>query len=420
MSKSPRAAKAKTKNNKTNTSGGAGTAFLVLLLFFAAAGAYLFFQEKSPDKKATAPLVAAVKKDADFNARSDALHEVVDQALSLQSLVVSDVQRIEKEVPRDKEPGAIRWNSRNLLIEDSAGIGAEALKGKLADRLKAGGGLILKVEPDQYHGYSVMRLDIGFRDQLGGGPLTIITDRLYLAGVVRKPTASGPRHKANPANRGEIAIIIDDFGFRQDMINEFAAIRRPFTFAVLPFKPYSKEAATKGLASGHQVMLHLPMEPLSGIEPSEANQTIKVGMDGEQVRELIERASAGLTGIIGVNNHQGSRATADQQTMDRVMRVLKEKQLFFVDSRTHARSLAADAARRQKLKTTENDLFLDGIADVAYVKKQLRIAGEMALRMGSITVIGHARPTTAAALREVMPELEAKGIRFVFVSQLVR
>ena len=167
-------------------------------------------------------------------------------------------------------------------------------------------------------------------------------------------------------------------------------------------------------------MLHLPMEPLSGIEPSEANQTIKVGMDGEQVRELIERASAGLTGIIGVNNHQGSRATADQQTMDRVMRVLKEKQLFFVDSRTHARSLAADAARRQKLKTSENDLFLDGIADVAYVKKQLRIAGEMALRMGSITVIGHARPTTAAALREVMPELEAKGIRFVFVSQLVR
>ena len=165
MSKSPRAAKAKTKNNKTNTSGGAGTAFLVLLLFFAAAGAYLFFQEKSPDKKATAPLVAAVKQDADFNARSDALHEVVDQALSLQSLVVSDVQRIEKEVPRDKEPGAIRWNSRNLLIEDSAGIGAEALKGKLADRLKAGGGLILKVEPDQYHGYSVMRLDIGFRDQ---------------------------------------------------------------------------------------------------------------------------------------------------------------------------------------------------------------------------------------------------------------
>ncbi len=395
-------------------------AFLVLLFLFAIVGAYVFFEQKTPDKPNVVKQVGSIRKDADFNERCDALHDIVDQALSSQSLVVSDVQRVEKEVPRDKEPGAIRWNSRNLLIEDAAGLGAETLKARLSERMKAGGGLVLKVEPDQYHGYSVMRLDIGFQDQLGGGPLTIITDRLYLTGSVRRPTASGPRQKSNPASKGEIAIIIDDFGFRQDMINEFAAIRRPFTFAVLPFKPYSKDAATKGLASGHQVILHLPMEPLSGIEPSEANQTIKVGMDGEQVRELVERAAAGLPGLIGVNNHQGSRATADQQTMDRVMRVLKEKQLFFVDSRTHARSLAAEAARRQKIRTTENDLFLDGIADAAYVKKQLRTAGEMALRMGSVTVIGHARPTTAAAMREVMPELEARGIRFVFVSQLVR
>ena len=72
------------------------------------------------------------------------------------------------------------------------------------------------------------------------------------------------------------------------------------------------------------------------------------------------------------------------------------------------------------MKTTENDLFLDGMADVNYIKKQLRTAGEMAVRMGNVTVIGHARPTTAAALREMIPELEAKGIQFVFVSQLVR
>ena len=167
------------------------------------------------------------------------------------------------------------------------------------------------------------------------------------------------------------------------------------------------------------MILHLPMEPLSGIDSSELSSTVKIDMDMIQVRELVDRATASLPGIIGINNHQGSRATADRKTMENVMRVLREKQLFFVDSRTHAKSVAADVARQQKIKTTENDLFLDGIADVAYVKKQLRTAGEMALRQGSITVIGHARPTTAAAMREVMPELEAKGIRFVFVSQLV-
>lgn len=418
MSKLPRAAKTKEKK-KNGIIGGAGTAFLALLLLLAIGGAFFFFQEKLPGKSAVQTRTAEVKKNADFNARCETLHGLVDQTLSTQNMVVSDVQRIEKEVPRDKETGAIRWNSRNLLIEDSARLGADVLKTKLATVLKPSGGAVLKVESDQYHGYAVMRLDIGFTDQLGGGPLTIVSDRLYLVTAARTPTVSGPRKKTNPANRAEIAIVIDDFGFRQDMIVEFAAIRRPFTFAVLPFKQYSKEAAAKGLASGHQVMLHLPMEPLSGIEPSEMSSTVKVGMDAEQVRALIERAAAGLPGIVGVNNHQGSRATADAKTMDRVMRVLHEKQLFFVDSRTHARSVAADAARRQKLKTTENELFLDGIADVAYVKKQLRAAGEMALRMGSITVIGHARPTTAAALREVMPELETKGIRFVFVSQLV-
>ncbi len=204
------------------------------------------------------------------------------------------------------------------------------------------------------------------------------------------------------------------------MITEFSAIRRSFTFAVLPFKAYSKDAATKGLASGHQVILHLPMEPLSGTEPGEIPSTVQMGMTVEKIRELVERATAGLPGVIGVNNHQGSRATSDRKTMENVMQVLREEKLFFVDSRTHGRTVAADTARQTKIKTTENDLFLDGIADVAYIKKQLRSAGEMALRQGSVTVIGHARPKTAIALREVIPELEAKGIRFVFVSQLVR
>ncbi len=418
MSKSPRAAKPKTEKKK-GTFGGAGTIFLALLLLLSVGGAYYFFQQTMPGKPVVSTKDDTLKTDADFNVRCEALQAIVDQTLSSQNMVVGDVQRIDKEVAREKNKGTIRWNSRNLLIDDATGVSADSLKARLESLLKSAGGSVIKIEPDQYHGYTVTRLDIGFTDQLGGGPLTIVSDRLYLVSAGSKPVVSGPRKKSNSANRAEIAIVIDDFGFRQDMIAEFAAIRRPFTFAVLPFKQYSKEAAAKGLASGHQVMLHLPMEPLSGIDPSELSNTVKLDMDLAQVRELVDRATASLPGITGVNNHQGSRATADRRAMENVMKVLREKQLFFVDSRTHARSVAADIARQQKIKTTENELFLDGIADVAYVKKQLRTAGEMALRQGSITVIGHARPTTAVALREVMPELEDKGIRFVFVSQLV-
>ena len=339
--------------------------------------------------------------------------------LSGQNLVVADVRRESKEAPRQKADGKIVWNARSILVEGNGGETAGKLKNALEDAVKQAGGVVLAMEPDQHNGFSVTRIDVGFEDQLGGGPLTIICDRLYVTEAMRKPEAVN-RQKTSADHKGEIALIIDDFGYSQDMIAEFAAIRRPFTFAVIPFKAFSKEAAAKALASGHQVILHMPMEPFSGIDPSEVPITVRLGMSEQQIRELIDKAAASLPGVIGVNNHQGSKATADRRTMEMVMRTLHAKNLFFVDSRTSGQSVAVEVARREKIKTTENDLFLDGVAEEAYIKKQLRSAGDMALRLGSVTVIGHDKPATVAALREVMPELEARGIRFVFVSQLVR
>ena len=409
----------KQKNNKNNkNSGGAGPILLALLLVLIGA-AWLVFQEPG-DGSAVKSSPTGSKNDVDYNARCDELHTAVDKVLSAQNLIVSDVLQEPKAVPRQNKDGKIRWNARNSLIESTGEISTEGIRRALEAALKASGGIVVKVEPDQYHGYSVTRFDVGFKDQLGGDPLTITSDRLYVVETARKPVAAANRQKTSTAHKGEIALVIDDFGYRQDMITEFSAIRRSFTFAVIPFKPYSKDAAAKGLASGHQVMLHLPMEPMSGVEASEAPITVRIGMTASQIRELIDKSAGSLPGIIGVNNHQGSKATADKAVMEAVVKDLKQRGLFFVDSRTNGRSVAAETARREKVKTTENDLFLDGMADIAYIKKQLRTAGEMALKLGSVTVIGHARPTTAAALREIIPELEAKGIRFVFVSQLVR
>ncbi len=167
-------------------------------------------------------------------------------------------------------------------------------------------------------------------------------------------------------------------------------------------------------------MLHMPMEPIAGADPNETSNTIHAGLSSGQMKALLDKALQNIPGVVGVNNHQGSRATADPKAMATFMQVMKPKKLFFVDSRTNGQSVAAETAKRDGIKTTENDLFLDGIHEESYVVRQLRTAGEHALRLGSITVIGHARPTTAAALRQMIPELEAKGIRFVFVSQLVR
>ena len=409
------------KPKKNKGQGGAGLVLLALLFVIAAsAAAFVFFQQSdSAAKPASIPKVSMIDGKADFNPRCDAMHSVVDKALTGQNLIVSDVQRDAKEVARQQEGGKIIWNARSILIEGTGEGSAAKLKQALEEQAKACGGAVLAMEADKYHGFAVTRIDVGFDDQLGGGPLTIVSDRLYIAESVRK-SDSAVRQKTRGDHRGEIALIIDDFGYRQDMISEFAAMRRPFTFAVIPFKQFSKDAAAKGLASGHQVMLHLPMEPVSGVDPAEMSITIHQGMTATQIRDLIDRATASLPGLVGVNNHQGSKSTADRKMMESVMRILRDKSLFFVDSRTSGQSVAAETARREKVKTTENDLFLDGIADAAYIKKQLRTAGDMAARLGSVTVIGHARPATAAALREVMPELEARGIQFVFVSQLVR
>ena len=408
MWKSPKAVK---KNNHNLL------AFLLVLVVVAAS--FLYFRQPDSVKQGSG-LPSVGKNDADFNSRCDEMHAVIDRALSEQNLMVADVQRDVREAARKNNDGKILWNVRSLLMESTGELSADNIRRGLETSLKKAGGSVIALEPDQYHGYSVTRIDIGFQDQLGGGPLTIISDRLYIVTETVRKSVTGPRQKTSSEHKGEIALIIDDFGYRQDMIAEFAAIRRSFTFSVIPFKSFSKEAAAKGLASGHQVMLHLPMEPLSGLDAAEAPSTVRVGMSAAQIRELIDRSTASLPGVTGVNNHQGSRATADRKTMEEVMKSLKEKNLFFVDSRTNGQSVAADTARRDKVKTAENDLFIDGLAEVEYVKKHLRTAGEVALRMGSITVIGHARPTTAAALRELIPELEDRGIRFVFVSQLVR
>jgi len=417
MWKSQKVDKTKKKKNSGN-SGGAGLILLALLLVLAGA-AYMVFQESGAKPPAGSSSTGA-KNDVDFNSRCDSLHAVVERVLDKQNMVVSDVQQESKEVSRQKNDGKIRWNAKSTLLENTGGASIDGIRKALETALKPSGGVVLKVESDQYHGFAVTRLDIGFLDQLGGDALSIVSDRVYVAEAVRKPATSGNRQKTNTAHKGEIALIIDDFGYRQDMIAEFSAIRRSFTFAVIPLKQFSRDAAAKGLASGHQVMLHLPMEPISGVEASEAPTTIRVGMSSSQIRELIDKSAVSLPGVVGVNNHQGSKATADKMTMEIVMKDLKQKGLFFVDSRTNGRSVAAETAQREKVKTTENDLFLDGMADINYIKKQLRTAGEMAVRMGNVTVIGHARPTTAAALREMIPELEAKGIQFVFVSQLVR
>lgn len=350
---------------------------------------------------------------ADYTATAQKLHVAVDQALAAAGLTGQSEGETLREVTFPVGESLLRWHERVVRVSVPARLTLEAVRQAVAPLLGPAGGEVLAAQPDNYHGLPALRLDIGFRDTLEGEPVVCITDKIFLTREKAVPPSPSPA-----GGRGRLALIIDDFGYSQEPIAAFAAIDRPLTFSVLPYRPYSNAAAARGLSSGHQVMLHLPMEPLAAAEQSESG-TITVNMTDGEIQAATERAVQAIPGIVGVNNHQGSRATADRRVMQATLAVLKAHNLFFVDSRTNSQSVAYDAARQAGVKTAENDLFIDNSSDVREIKAKLRLAGQMARRYGQVVAIGHARLSTAQAVWEMIPELEASGVSLVFVSQLV-
>ena len=166
-------------------------------------------------------------------------------------------------------------------------------------------------------------------------------------------------------------------------------------------------------------MLHLPMESESERLKSEPNE-LRVGMDPRQLGPLLAGMLDTVPHAIGVNNHEGSRATADPALMDALMPQLRRRNLFFIDSRTTAATVAFAAADRSGVRAASRKVFLDDTDSREAVLAQLDLAAHVALRDGSAIAIGHPRAATIAGLAEGVPRLEARGILIVFVSTLVR
>lgn len=403
------------------------TLTVLLLLVLVTAGLYYYASHKrDPGGK---PLPPSIEKTgsgtvADYSEMSIKLHNAVDNGLSAHGIPVGEKKELKKETPRQGGEGLIRWRTWQTQVTAPQDKTPEKLRQLLQSGIVKAGGEILAMQPDHYQGRSVTRIDIGFKEVLAGDTLTIITDRLYIDSEKSSPpvqvSPGTPSLPVRPSGPGSsMAIIIDDFGYQAEPIEMFAAIDRPITFSVLPYKQYSRMAAERGAASGHQVLLHLPMEPMTLPDQVEKDM-ITVQMTDAQIQDIVLRALQYTPEAIGVNNHQGSRATSDRRVMQSALSVMRNQQVFFVDSRTSGQTVGMDIARQMGMRAGENELFLDNSSDIGYIKNQLRTAQRMALKNGSVTVIGHARTNTATAIREMIPELEANGVRLVFVSQLVR
>jgi len=231
------------------------------------------------------------------------------------------------------------------------------------------------------------------------------------------PVATLAPRPAFSGKTAKLALIVDDCGQWIDTERGFVALDVPLTLSVLPDVPYTGTIAREAAASGKGVMLHLPMETVSGMNPGPGKVTTE--MTDAQIVAQVEADLAQIPLARGVNNHEGSKASADPRVMNDVIGVLaKRGDLFFIDSMTSAASVGERVAAAKGVPTAARDVFLDNQENVAYSEAQLREAAAIARRNGSAIAIGHPRATTLAAVKALIPELQAEGIEFVLASSL--
>jgi uncharacterized protein len=216
----------------------------------------------------------------------------------------------------------------------------------------------------------------------------------------------------------KLAIILDDLGSDPAAADALLAMPYPLTVSILPGQAHSTEIAEQAHRRGFEVMLHLPMQSV-GKEQSEA-QELRHGMGAPQVASMVNEFLMHVPDAKGVNNHQGSEATADATLMSELMSVLRDKGLFYIDSRTTAATVAFDAAQSNGVPSAfRNVPFLDDVEEVAAVRKQLELAFRGAKEKGEAIAIGHPHAATREALREMLPKAREEGIELVVASQLV-
>jgi hypothetical protein len=224
--------------------------------------------------------------------------------------------------------------------------------------------------------------------------------------------------RPEPERKGSLAIVIDDVGNSLSDLEPFLEFDGPVTFAVLPQREYSEEAARLAAEAGKEVILHLPMEPVSEMDPGPG--AIRVGMSRRQIERTLWRNLKSVPGTRGVNNHMGSRATADPEVMAAVLSVLKREGLFFLDSRTSAETVGRITAEKHNLPYLERAVFLDNESNRDYIRNAVREGMQIAERKGHAVMIGHVMVNELVeVLNEMYPFIQDEGFDLRYLSELV-
>lgn len=216
-----------------------------------------------------------------------------------------------------------------------------------------------------------------------------------------------------------VAIVIDDMGVNVAKSREMLDMPSVLTLSFLPYASNVGEMTEAARARGHELMVHIPMEPMDGTLNSGEN-VLMTSMTPQQLRDTVEINLGKFSGYVGINNHMGSRFTQDEAALAELVSILKERGLTLLDSKTIASSRAFVIAQGLGIPAAERDVFLDDDPSLPAVRHQLSLLEKVALSKGTAIAIGHPKADTIVALKEWLPQAEAKGIQIVPFSALVR
>lgn len=237
----------------------------------------------------------------------------------------------------------------------------------------------------------------------------------------KESAAKEPPAKARKRVRGQVALIVDDMGNSREALDLLVGLKEPLTVSILPYSSYAAEAARTARDNGLEVLLHLPLESLNNHDAAaDTDGLILTTMSPAEIVAAFEAALARVPYADGVNNHMGSKFTADAALMRTLLTPIKDRGLLFIDSRTTADTVAFGEARKMGIPAAERDIFLDADVDRGRIPGRLVELFKLARSRGRAIGICHPYPETLEALRTGFRQFADYGLEVVPVSRLAK
>ena len=320
--------------------------------------------------------------------------------------IAKEQEKIEEEKPKTTEKPPIESKAKDKRTEKTKDVETQTAKNQPKEAAKK----TLHDKPKESE-------KAGRENKAKKSENPIITDK-------PKPQEQEPDASAYPIqdlpelpSKGKLIFVFDDAGHNLEQLQYFLDLPFPCTIAVLPKLPNSRETARRIRAAGKELILHQPMQALNpNVDPGKG--AVKPGMNREEIKKIVASNVEEIGPIAGMNNHEGSLITSDEEAMEAVLELCREKNIYFLDSRTSSKSVVPQVAKKLNMSIWERAVFLDNKRDKAYMKKQIIDGLEIASQRGEAIMIGHVFTVDLAILlKEMYSDLTQEGYTFSTISK---